>query len=120
MRAQGAKRLLQQEGADVTSLRELAAMVVTAHDRRLHDENGMVAYTLAIERLRSALALSVGNETTRDDVELQAMRHISVVLGSLDSSAARARALLVVALAMVPDAFSEPQYLELVRRAKGA
>lgn len=104
----------------MTSLRELAAMVVTAHDQRLRDEKGMVSYTLAIEQLRSALALGAGDPTSGDDIELQAMRHVSVVLGSLDSAAARARALLVVALAMAPEAFSERQYMELVRRAKGA
>lgn len=95
-------------------------MVVATHDQRLRDEKGMVAYTLAIDQLRSALALGVGDPTSSDDIELQAMRHVSVVLGSLDSSAARARALLVVALAMAPEAFSERQYMELVRRAKGA
>lgn len=95
-------------------------MVVTAHDRRLDNERGMVAYTLAIERLRGALALDVQVDANGEDVELQAMRHVSVVLGSLGSDAARARALLVVALAMAPEAFSERQYMELVRRAKGA
>lgn len=82
----------------------------------------MVAYEYAIEQLRSALALGLSGEAASDDMplELQAMRHVSAVLGSLESSAARARALLVVALAMAPEAFSERQYMELVRRAKGA
>lgn len=103
----------------MTTVRELAATVVARHDQRLKNEQGMVSYELAIEQLRSALTLDKGID---DDMahELQAMRHISEVLGSLDSSAARARALLVVALAMAPDAFSDRQYMALVQRAKGA
>ena len=73
----------------------------------------MVAYELAIEQLRAVIELGA------IPLELQAMHHVSSVLGSLGSSAARARALLVVALAMAPDAFTEQQYSELVRRAKG-
>lgn len=122
MRTRSAVGVLPTKDNAVNTLRELASTVVAAHDRRLQNEHGMVAYEYAIEQLRSALALGLSGEAASDDMplELQAMRHVSAVLGSLESSAARARALLVVALAMAPDAFSERQYMELVRRAKGA
>lgn len=104
------------------TLRTAAAEVVAAYSHRLRDERGMIAFEQALDRLRrSILDPAVDAVPVPVDdalLELQAMEHVAAVLGSLASKASQARALLVVALSMAPDAFSEREYSELLRRAK--
>lgn len=107
------------------TLETLAADVVATYDDRLRNEVCALAFFQAVEKMRSAL----GESPERPErppvkvwdalpVELQAMMHISKVLGSLSESA-RFRAIVVIALALAPDAFSESEYSALARRAKG-
>jgi hypothetical protein len=106
-------------------LEVLAADVVEKYDARLRDEVCALAFFQAVEKMRTALGPVVDRTehvpTRLADtlpVELQAMTHISKVLGSLSESG-RFRAIVVIALAMAPDAFSESEYAALARRAKG-
>jgi hypothetical protein len=106
-------------------LRALAADVVATYDRRLFDEVCMLAFGRAVEKMRKALGMSEAfvpvapSEVDALPLELQAMQHITSVLGVLPTGAARHRVLVVVALALAPDCFSEREYGELLRRAKG-
>lgn len=97
-----------------------AVEVVAAYADRLRDEHGLLAFEQALDRLRRSLGDDL-DPVPSDDVlrELHAMKHVAAVLGSLTSKASQARALLVVALSMAPDAFSDREYGELLRRAKG-
>ena len=106
------------------TLEALAAEVVEKYDYRLRDEVCALAFFQAVEKMRAALG--VGAERTervptplRDTlpIELQAMLHISKVLGALSESA-RFRTIVVIALAMAPDAFNDSEYAALARRAK--
>lgn len=102
------------------TLHELAVNAVMAYETRLRDEFGMLAFTQAMEALRSALGSGVVIAPLPEALpaELQAMTHISKVLGVL-SEPARFRTILIVALALAPDAFSEREYAALVARARG-
>jgi hypothetical protein len=106
-------------------LRELATSVIATYDRRLQDELCMLAFGRAVERMRTALGLPDFSRVEPCEPEtlpheLQAMQHVSAVLGALPAGASRHRVLVVVALALAPEAFSEREYGELLRRAKGA
>jgi hypothetical protein len=103
------------------TLRTAAAEVLTAYADRLRDERGLLAFEQALDRLRRSLGDVDEVPVPSDEVlrELHAMKHVAAVLGSLASKASQARALLIVALSMAPDAFSEREYCELLRRAKG-
>lgn len=108
------------------TLGELAANVVATYDRRLHDEVCMLAFGRAVETLRKALGMSdrfvpvSPSDSDAMPLELQAMQHISSVLGVLPAGPARHRVLVMVALALAPACFSEREYGELLRRSKGA
>lgn len=107
------------------TLRDLACEVIAAYDRRLRDEVSMLAFGQAVEMMRKALGVSeafvpgLPSEPESLPLELQAMSHISKVLGVLPPGPARFRTLVIVALALAPEAFSEREYCELMRRAKG-
>jgi hypothetical protein len=104
-------------------LRELALAVVAAYDHRFRDELCMKAFIDAVERLRVALeapVLSVVPSASGPGMlplELQAMTHVSAILGALPPDA-RFRTIMVVALALAPDTFSDREYSKLVERAK--
>jgi len=108
------------------TLRELALNVVATYDRRLLDAPCMLSFSHAVETMRRALVMTeafmpvVVPDAEDMPLELQAMAHISSVLGVLPPGPARTRVLVVVALALAPDAFSEQEYGELLRRSKGA
>lgn len=106
----------------MSDLRELATELIATHDRRLQNEHCMLDYGQAVERLRAALLHGpfIVTEPQSLTLELQAMQHVTAVLGSIGSQSARARVLLVVALALAPEVFSDREYGELLRRAKGA
>jgi hypothetical protein len=99
-------------------LHDLAVNALVAYDTRLRDEVGMLAFSQAMEALRKEIGVASAATPEALPAELQAMTHISKVLGVL-SEPARFRTILVVALALAPDAFSEREYAALVMRAKG-
>lgn len=108
------------------TLRELARAVIFTYDRRLEDEISMLAFGQAVEKLRAALGsaetfdlTTVVSEPEAMPLELQAMSHVSKVLGALPPPA-RFRTIMVVALAMAPEVFSDREYGAFLKRAKGS
>lgn len=104
------------------TLRELALSVVAAYDHRFRDELCMMAFCQAVERLRSELDAPVFSlvpslEPESLPRELQAMTHVSAILGALPRPA-RFRTILVVALALAPDIFTGSVYAKLIENAK--
>jgi hypothetical protein len=105
------------------TLRELALAVVAAYDHRFRDELCMMAFCQAVERLRKILDAPVFSHVPPSEpetlvLELQAMTHVSAILGALPKPA-RFRTLIVVALAMAPEVFSGSEYAKLIENAKG-
>lgn len=107
------------------TLRELALAVVAAYDHRMRDELCMLSFCQAVERLRAeldapvfALAPPAGELATLPR-ELQAMTHVSAILGALPPPA-RFRTIIVVALALAPDIFTGTEYAKLIDNAKGS
>jgi hypothetical protein len=106
------------------TLRELALAVVAAYDHRFRDELCMMAFCQAVERLRKVLEapffshVPPASEPETLVLELQAMTHVSAILGALPKPA-RFRTLIVVALAMAPEVFSGSEYAKLIENAKG-
>lgn len=102
------------------TLRELALAVVAAYDYRLRDEIRMLTFGQSVERMRKHLEAPelAPAEPETLPLELQAMTHISQILGALPVPA-RFRTIVVVALALAPDIFSGNEYAQLVERAKG-
>lgn len=108
------------------TLRNLAYAVIDTYDRRLQGELDMLAFGEAVERMRKALASNnpfdlsmTASEPEAFPFELQAMAHISKILGALPPPA-RFRAIMVVALTLAPDVFSEREFSGLVKKAKGS
>ncbi len=102
------------------ALHDLAVNAVAAYDVRLQDEFSMLAFGRTMESLRAAVSTDLPVVPPLPETlpaELQAMTHISKVLGVL-SEPARFRTILIVALALAPDAFSEREYAALMARAK--
>lgn len=115
--------LEQARKATKVTLRDLAHVVVTTYDVRLRGAQTMLAFERAMNRMRAWLIVnreSVPRESSEplSPPEVQAMAHISQVLGVLSESA-RYRTLVVVALALAPDVFSGSEYAKLIERAKG-
>lgn len=106
------------------TLRELSLAVVASYDRRLQDALCMMAFDQAVGRLRKFLeapvfpAVPAAGEPEMMPLELQAMTHVSAILGALPAPA-RFRTIIVVALALAPDIFSGSEYAKLVEKAKG-